>query len=367
MKFSCSGLDLSDAASKVYRAASTKGLSPILEGIKITSKNGFVELVATDNELSIQKKIQANTLIDGQVVVPGKLFCEFIKKLIYVTVEISIDANLRMFIKYGDNQTEISCIDASEYPEIYQLDNAQQVVLIRSEFRDLIGKVEFCCSMDDSRPILKGVLLEIEQHNIVAVALDGYRLAKCIKPIEKTTAKMNAIVPRRSLLEIVRLVDDSADPLTVYIQKNYIMVDLEHTQIVSRLLDGDFVNYKQIIPVNTNTHVVVSREQLQDALERATILASKDKTNLVKFDIANSMLRIESNSTIGKVDEKLIITIEGPELKIAFNAGYFTQVLKVLTTQNINIDFINPTSPTIVRPSSSVDDVMFLVLPVRLM
>ena len=365
MKFVCNGADLSDAANKVLRATSLKGLSPILEGIKVVAKNGFVELVATDNELSIQKKIVANTLIDGETVVPGKLFCDFIKKLNNTQVEISVDSALRMHIKYGDNKSEILCLSADDYPTIFKLDNAQQVIMIKSEFKDLVSNVEFCCSHDDSRPILKGVLLEVEDHSIVAVALDGYRLARCEKPIEKTTAKMTAVVPRRSLLEIVRLLDDSSENLSIQIQKNYIMVDLDHTQIISRLFDGDFVNYKQIIPKGVQTTIVVSREQLQDALERASILASKERTNLVKFEIAESVLEVASNSQVGNVSEKLNIVLNGPDLKIAFNAVYLMQLLRVVATQNIEINFNIPTSPATIKPSASTDETMFLVLPVR--
>lgn len=366
MKFVCNGADLSDAASKVFRAVSPKGLSPILEGIKVVAKNGFIELVATDNELTIQKKLLANTLIDGQVVVPGKLFCEFVKRLDFSDIEISVDSNLRMHIKYGDNKSEILCMSAEEYPTIHKLNNAQQVIMIKSELRSMINSVEFCCCLDDSRPILKGVSLEVEDHSIIAVALDGFRLAKSQKPIESTTAKMSAVVPRRSLLEVVKIVEDNTEPVSLQFQKNYIMIDLEHTQIISRLYDGDFVNYRQIIPGATTTQAIVSREQLASTLERASLVAGKERTNLVKYDIVDNVLDIASNSQAGAVSEKLVVTLEGPPIKIAFNATYFMQLLRVITSQNIELNFTNPTSPAVIKPSGGVDDTLFLVLPVRL-
>ncbi|MCL1944213.1 MAG: DNA polymerase III subunit beta [Firmicutes bacterium] len=364
MKFICGGVDLADAASKVLRATNQRGLMPIMEGIKVVAKNGFVEFIATDQELSIQKRITANTLIDGQVVVPGKLFCDFVKRLNHPSIEISVNANLRMVIKYGDNQSEIACMSADEFPEVDRVDNPQQVVLISSEFKDLISKVEFCCSMDDSRPILKGVLLEVEDFSISAVSLDGYRLAKCTKPIEKTTAKMTAVVPRRSLLEMTRLLEDTTEFCTIQFQKNHIKLDLDHTQVISRLLVGDFVNYRQIMPTNIVTTTTISRESFQDALERASLVSSKERTNLVKFNIAENKLEIVSNSQVGAVSENLVVNQEGPSISIAFNAVYFVQLLRVLNTQNIVVEFISNTTPTTVKPSSD-DDVSYLVLPVR--
>ncbi|MDR3021228.1 MAG: DNA polymerase III subunit beta [Clostridiales bacterium] len=366
MKIICSGADLSEAASKVLRAASAKGLSPILEGIKLATDGSFLVLTATDSELSIQTRIVSSTLVEGATVVPGKIFCEFVKKLVANQIEISVDTNNRMHLKYQDNVGQLACMSVSEYPDIYQLSSSQEFVIIKSEFKDLINKVEFCCSSDDSRPILKGVYLDIDDHSITAVALDGYRLAKSVKAVEKTTSKFNAVVPKKSLTEMVRLIDDSTEPLKVQIQKNYIMVDLGHTKITSRLLEGEFINYKQIIPTSSNSTVIVGKEQMEDSLERAGLLAKVDKSNLVKFDISGNTLEVSCNSDMGNISEKLNVKLDGVEIKVAFNGNYFIALLKVLHTQNIVIKFINATSPAVILPGGSSDDTMFLVLPVRL-
>ena len=153
--------------------------------------------------------------------------------------------------------------------------DAQHFVIIKNELKDLIGKIAFSVSLDDARPMLKGVNLEVEENTLTGVALDGYRLAKCVKPIEGTTAMMSAVVPARSVNEIAKLLEDSLDPVTVYIQKRYLMVDLIHTKIYASLLDGEFMNYKHIIPYNFNTVVTLPKEQFEDALERAILLAPR--------------------------------------------------------------------------------------------
>jgi DNA polymerase-3 subunit beta len=166
---------------------------------------------------------------------------------------------------------------------------------------------------------------------------------------------------------MLSLIEDTTDPVTVSIQKNFLLIDLEHTKITTRLLDGDFINYKQILPTKFETTIVVARENLDDALDRASLLVRAEKTNLVKFEISGKTLGISSNSEIGNINENLNIKLDGVELKIAFNCSYFTQLLKTITTQNITIKFINANNPAVIAPSGTTDDVMFLVLPVRLM
>jgi DNA polymerase-3 subunit beta len=257
-------------------------------------------------------------------------------------------------------------LSAEEYPEISDVSDSEYFVIERKELKDMIVKTAFSVSQDDSRPMLKGVFFEISQGNASAVALDGYRLAKCVKSIEKTTALMTATVPQKCINEIAKLLDDTSDPATVFIHKNYLKVDLGHTEIISRLISEDFINYKQIIPSMFGTIVTLPAAQFESGLERAILLSRIEKNNLVRFDIKNDLLVLSSSSDIGNITEKIPVNLNGNDLSIAFNARYYTELLKFIGSENIVIKFTNAVSPCIVTPSGDSDDLLYLILPVRM-
>lgn len=366
MKLICNGYDLSDAVGKVYKAVSVRSANPILEGIKLKAENGTLKLTATDLELAVEKLITADVKLEGETVVPGRFFAEFVKKLTQEQIELSLVSGNKLKIKYTDSEGELQCFSSDDYPEIKQLDGAQRFVIIRKELRDLVSKVAFSVATDDARPMLKGVLLEIDEVTLTGVALDGYRLARCVKPIESTTAKMHALVPARCLTELSRLLDDGDEPVEVCIQKNYMAIDIEHTRITTRLLDTDFINYKQIIPAYFETIATLPKEQFEAGLERAILLSRSDKSNLVRFELKEGIMQLSSNSAIGNITEKIFIKLDGKDLSIAFNAKYFTEVLRYIDSDSIVIKFTDSVSPCVIVPTGALEDFMYLILPVRM-
>ncbi len=366
MKLICNGNDLSDAVSKVYKAVSPRTTNAILEGIKIKAENGSLRLTATDLELAIEKTIVADVKIEGETVVPGRFFAEFVKKLTQEQIELTLSDTNRLKIKYTDSEGELQCLSADDYPVIKQLDDAQKVVIVKNEFKDLVNKVAFSVATDDARPMLKGVLLEVDEVTLTGVALDGYRLAKCVKPVEKTSALMHALVPARCLVEIARLVEETDDPMEICVQKNYLSVDLEHTRITTRLLDMDYINYKQIIPAYFETIATLPKEQFEAGLERAILLSRSDKSNLVRFDLKENVMQLSSNSEIGNITEKIFIKLDGKDLSISFNARYFTDIFRYIDSESIMIKFTDSVSPCVVVPTGSLEDFMYLILPVRM-
>ena len=368
MKLVCNGNDLAEAVGKVYKAISAKTTNPVLECIKLKAGDGVLVLSATDQELYIEKVVNADVKIEGETLVPGRFFADFVRKLTREQIELSLNDG-RLFIRYHGNEGALSCRDAEEFPVMPDLGNAQYFVIAQNDFRDLIAKIVFSVSLDDARPMLKGVNLEVGEDSLVGVALDGYRLAKCVKPLRKTTAMMSAVVPSRSISEISKLLEDVDDDVTVYIQKRYVMVDLIHTKIYASLLDGDFMNYKHIIPTNFNTVVTLPKEQFEESLERAVLLARSDRNNLVKivkFDIGGDMLEISAGSEIGNVNERIVARIDGTDLSIGFNAKYFIEMLKFVTCDNIVIKFTNAVTPCVVVPTGDSEEFMYLILPVRM-
>ena len=366
MKLICQGVELSDAVIKVTKALNSKNVSPILEGIKLTAKDDCLTLFATDLELAIEKKINAEVLVEGETVVPGKFFGELVKMLTNEQIELSLDDSQKLKIKYTDGEVEKKCFPVEEYPELERIESAKGFVILSKELKDLITKTIFSVSVDEGRPTLKGCLFEAEDYKISAVALDGYRLAMVNKPLEQKAEKMSVIVPARSLNELNKFLDDSDDIIHVKVENNFLMVDLEHTMIMTRLLSGDFINYKQIIPTDFDTNVIINKDQFKNSLDRASILSRLEKNNLVKLDIKENVVNLISNSDDGaNLKESIAINLVGKDMTIAFNSRYLLDCMKAVDDEFIKINLNTPVIPCVITPCDK-EEYLYLILPVRI-
>lgn len=364
MLFRCDGLDLSDAVNRVLKAVSSKTVSPILEGIKISAVGDSVILSGTDLELSIQKTIKAEVVDEGETVVPGKLFGEYLRKLTNEQISLELNERNQLRISYADSEGFIQCMDVLEFPELKNVDKVDYFEINRIDLKNLINTVIFAVAVDDSRPILKGVLFEVNKEGARAVALDGFRMAMANKKVVNSTSDFSFIVPSRSLAEISRMLD-SDENVKVYVHSNNLMVDMIDTVVTTRLLEGQFINYRQILNSNFNTTVNIKKSQLEDAIDRASLLSKGDKNSRVKFDITENALILTSDSEIGNVKENIPVTMKGPDIVIAFNSKYFADCLRATEDEYIKINFSNAISHCIITPSEN-EDYLFLILPVRM-
>ena len=365
MYFKCDGLDLSEAVSKVLKATSSKTTAPILEGIKISAHNDSIVLSATDLELSIQKTIKAEVITEGETVVPGKLFSEYLRRLTNEEISFELNEKNQLKISYTDSVGFIQCMEVVEFPEIKDIDKEEYFEISKTTLKNVINKTLFSVATDDSRPILKGVKFEIIDGEIKLVALDGYRLSIATSKVNSASSDFTFVVPGRCLGEISKMLEGE-DLVKVYIHSNNLMVDMIDTVIITRLLEGQFINYKQILSSNFTTTVTINKSQLEDAIERASILSKVDKNNLVKFDIKENILTLTSDSEIGNVKENITVAMKGSDVVIAFNSKYFTDCLRAIDDEFIKINFTNSILPCIITPSEG-ESYLFLILPVRMM
>ena len=365
MKVICDGLDLSIATAQVTKAISTRTTNPVLEGIKITAENDKLILAATDLELAIEKTIRAEVKQDGEIVVPGRFFSEFIKKLTNEKIELELNDKNQLKIVYTDSESFVQCYNVVEFPNLKVIEDGESFTILKKDLKNLINKSIFSTAIDDTRPVLKGCCFEIDEKNIVSVGLDGYRLAYVKKPLVDSTIKTNIIVPAKSLTEIYKFLEETDEEIKIYLQKNFLMVEFDNTKIITRLIDGDFINYKQIIPKTFTTSLIVNKSVFEEAIERTSILSRVDKNNLVKFDIKDKILTLTSNSDIGNIKENIGISLKGNDLTIAFNSRYFSECLRTITDEAIKIEFNISSSPCIITPSDG-EEYLYLILPVRI-
>ena len=364
MKLVCDGLDLSDAVLKVSKALSVKAANPILEGIKITAKGETLTLLATDMELTIERKIKADVLMEGETVVVGKYFVDFVKKLEKEQIELSRLFDGQLKIKYADSESELQVFPAENFPKIEKDAEENYFEISQKDFKEIVERTSFACSTDDARPILKGCLFEINDGTLTAVALDGFRMALVKKQVI-SSINMKAVIPARALNEIVRLLDKDEGILKVYLQKNSLFVQIENTCLISRLIEGEFVKYNHILPTNFENTVTVNRAMLLNSIERASIVARNDRYNVIKFDIKEDGVMVSAKSEIGNVNENVTSILEGKDMVIAFNGKYLSEYLKIVTDEFIKLNLNTNIDPCVITPVGG-EGFLYLVLPVRI-
>lgn len=367
MRVFCEGLELSNAVSIVIKATSSKTTNPILEGIKLKAEGDHLILSATDGELAIEKRIMADVKLEGEIVVPGKLFSEFVRKLSAEQIQLVLDDRNQLKIKYTDSELFIQCQSANEFPTVKQIENAQFFELKQKDLKEIIDRTIFSVATDDTRPILKGCLFEQDGKTLTSVALDGFRLAIAKKTIKECSAESSIIVPARSLAEISKLLDDEEKDVRVLIERNYMMIVLNGTKIVTRCLGTkeDFINYKQIIPSNFASTITVAKSQLLSALERASILSHVGGDNSVKFEINNNTMQVSAKSEAGTVTEKITISLNGEDLTIAFNISFFMDCLRNIASDYVMLKLNGQVNPCFIVPSENEEEYVYLVSPIR--
>ena len=364
MKFVCDGMILSDAALTVSKACAVKTITPILECIRLRAENDGLTLTAYDGEISIEKKISAEIIEEGELCVNGKMFADFVGKISSFEVVIASDEN-GIAIRYADSESFMQSLSATDFPRLgdRSTEGKNYFETKESDLKSLIAKTVFCCATDESRPILKGCLLEAKNGALTATALDGFRMACSVCDAGEGSGEIKLVCPARTLVEIARMLDGDEN-LKIYADKNLLSVAVKDTVITSRLYAGEFVRKENIFPVAFTTKVNVNRAEMIDSVERASVLIRGDKNNLISFDIKMGKIVINANSDMGKVEETVAAELDGKELKIAMNGKYLLDALKALTDETVVISFNTSVSPFTLENAVEAGS-QYLILPVR--
>jgi len=363
MKLICQGNELSDALAKVVKALPVKRNNPILDGVKLTALGDTLTIFATDLELAIEKKINAQVLIEGEIVVPGKLFADYAKKIEEEQIELDGTDPTKLIIKYLDSELQIKCMSADEYPVFKEVDTQNSFIILKKEFKDIISKVIFNVAVDEARPSLRGVCLNIKDEEVEAVASDGYRLALARAQIKNNGIVDKIVVPSKSMNELARLIDEGEETITVYVEKNYIMVDLFHTKIVTRLIGEEYINYEKIIPSVFTTEVTIDKKLFENAIDRVSLINRAEKKSYVKMEIKEDTISLNAHSDDGEINEKVTIGLKGKDLTIGFNSKYIIDSMHAIDEPFVTLNFTTSTAPGIIKGES--DRWLYLILPLR--
>ncbi|MFI3210851.1 MAG: DNA polymerase III subunit beta [Peptostreptococcaceae bacterium] len=366
MKIICNQKILSQKITVVQKAISNKTNSDILKGILLSAKDNLLKLTGYDLEIAIQTKIEnIEILKEGSIVINSRLFGDILKKLPNTLIEIEVLNNNMVIIKYENSQFEIKGEPSNEYPDLPKIKSNDKYSLSKNALKNMIKQTVCAVSTDTTKPVLTGELLELSDNKISLVAIDGYRLAVRSYDLLDFEYNNKTIIPGKSLNDLNSLLTDDGN-ISVEFNDKYAIFNLDDTIIVTRVLEGDFIDYKKLIPKEYNTKILIKTKEFSESIERASLLSmsSTNKNNLIKLIIKSNNLIITSNSDQGNIYENINCALEGDELQIAFNCKYLIDGIKNIDSEEITLEFTTNINPCIIKP---VDDTeyTYLILPVR--
>jgi len=355
---------LTDALLTVGKALPTRTVLASLDGIFIEVWQDKLHLVATDLQKGIETSVPAEILEEGSLVAPGRLLTEVCRRLPDGEVELQ-STEKQLEVRCGASVTRLSIMDAQEYPQLPDADGVTPVFVPQGVFKDMIRQTAYAASQDESRPILTGVLVEIQGTRLRMVALDGFRLALRQTALDRDYGSFSAVTPAAYLHEIARILQDTEDPVKLLLTKTHLAAFVGSTRFIGRLLEGEYIKYQQILPAQWQTKIHVDAVEFAQGVERASILARESRNNLIRVTITQEEMTLRAESEMGAQTEKIPINCEGPEIEIAFNAAYISDLLKNLDVSEVVLTFQSNISPCVVRPEEG-EEFLYLVLPVRI-
>ena len=261
-------------------------------------------------------------------------------------------------------------MNPEEFPELPKIDIENSIEIEQNSLKDMVRKTIFAVSTEENRPIFTGCLFEIKNNKLNVVAVDGFRLAWKSKFLQNEINDFSAVIPGRTLNEINKILTDSFDTIKIGVSKNQALFEMENCKIVTRLLDGEFLNYASVIPENWETRIRVDKSSLQNCFERVSLISAssieKEKKYPVKVTVEIGKVTISCTNQTGDAKEEIFVETEGQNLEAGFNPKYFLDALRAIDDPEVFIDFGSSISPCIIRPTEEKGDYIYMVLPIRM-
>jgi DNA polymerase-3 subunit beta len=368
MKVVCFKENLIKSINIVSKAVSSRTTLPILKGILVTAdtEKNEIKLSSSDLEISIETILPGEIEESGSIVVSAKLFAEIIRKLPSERVSIEKKEGDFVEIKSGNAEFVLQGIKAEEFPHIEKGEEGTEFSLNKGMLKEMIKSSSFAASIEESRGIITGVLLEIMRSSVNMVALDGYRMA-IVKETTISEEEKCVVISARVLNEIGKLLaeDTEDEDIIIRIEEKKAAFLTKSSKVIVRLLEGDFIKYKEILPKDHKTSVEIDRISLLESVERASIIVKEGKNSFIRFVIENNQIEISSRSDEGTIRESIPVHIEGDGIEIGFNARFINDTLKAIKDEKIKMEFNTSVSPCIIRPLEG-EKFVYLILPVRL-
>ena len=369
MKFVCYKDKILKAINSVVKGVASKTTMPILEGIFIQTNDNEIKLTTYDLEIGIEYVMNCEIEEQGSTVVNAIMFSEIIRKLPDTEIHISVNEKNLLEIECEGSHYKLATMNPDEFPELPKIEVENSIELEQNALKNMIRKTIFAVSTEESRPIFTGCLLEAENNKLSLVAVDGFRLALRSVYLNKGTNDFNAVIPGKTLNEVNKILLDSFEPVKIGISKNQALFEMDNCKIVTRILDGEFLNYKNVIPKDWETRIRVSKSNLQNCFERISLISAssveKEKKYPVKVQVDIGKVTISCTNQTGDAKEELFVSTEGKNLEAGFNPKYFLDSLKAIDDEEVFVEFGTSISPCLIK-SVEATDYVYMILPIRM-
>lgn len=363
MQFETKKDDFLKVLQTVQNAISLKNTLPILANLLIEAASGDITITATDLDMGISSKMKTTPIMQGAVTIPAKKLLDIIKELPEQDVCVAAKKNNIVFIDCGNAHFKVVGLPKEEFPQVAEIKDREVVKVPQKMLKNMLLLTHFAVSKDEARYVLNGVLFLVKDKTIRLVATDGRRLAIMEKELpEKAAAEKKAIIPAKTASELVRVLGDGGD-VSIIFGQNQALFEVGATKITSRLVDGEFPNYEQVIPKRVKDKIKVNRVNFLDAAKRASIFTNHESL-AVKLNISKNKMTISKNASyIGEVREDLDIVYDGGDLSVGFNPAYIIEPLKNLEQEEIEFEIESPDKPGAFRIGN---EYTYVVLPMQL-
>ncbi len=362
MNIVCDKSLLSAAIDGVSKAVSPRSPIPALEGILLKAEGFQLTLTGYDLEMSITTTIEANVRQSGEMVLSAKLLGDMVRRLPSGEITICTNESGNATIKGGVAEFDILAMSSSDYPELPNHGADHTLTIQAGVLRDMIEKTLYAVSRDDKKPAHTGELFAIEPDRLTVVALDGYRLAIVERPV-RAEKSIRIIVPEKTLTEVNKLLGEEDQEVRISANRRFVVFHAGSYTILSRLIEGEFLNYASVIPSTSKTQVVLETRDFIETIERASLIITERLKNPLRI-LFDQKVTVRCQTSLGKVVDEFAAEIQGEPVEIGFNNRYLLEALRNARCEKVRMELNGPLSPVKILPAEG-EDFIYLVLPVR--
>lgn len=366
MRFTCEKSMLVTGLNIAGRTVAQKSSLSVIEGI--LCKAGMrLSLTGYNMETAITYDIEAEVSDPGECILPAKLFGDIVRRLPEGPVTVVVDESYKVSIRAGYASFTISAESAEDYPELPDVNDGRAIRIPQCKLKELISGTIFAVSENQGRPIHTGVKFEVTNDSITAIAVDGFRLARrTFHPEEETGRELSFVVPSAGLKEVEKIVTDTDDNAAFTLGSRHILFQMGKATLVCRLLDGEFLDWRRVVPTDCPVKLVANVGDLSSSVDRVGLIVSEKYKSPVRCVFGNQEVQMRTSTTIGAAEDRCSLAGDGKELEIGFNVRYLADALRAVPSEEVTLELTNGLSPIVLTPVDEKYDFAYMVLPVRI-
>ena len=366
MRFTCEKSMLVQGLNIAGRAVAAKSSLSVIEGV-LCRAGHYLTLTGYNMETAITYQIEAEVTDPGDCILPAKLFGDIIRRLPEGPVTVVVDDSFKVSIRSGYASFTISAESAEDYPELPDVNQGRPIRIPQNRLKELISGTLFAVSENQGRPIHTGVKFEVTDTSITAIAVDGFRLARRTwHPEEGTARELSFVVPAAGLKEVEKILTDCEDMASFTLGPKHILFQIGNATLVCRLLEGEFLDWKKVVPTGCPIQLVANVSDLSSSVDRVGLIVSEKYKSPVRCIFGHQELLMRTNTTIGAAEDRCSFAGDGKELEIGFNVRYLADALRAVPSEEVTLELTNGLSPIVLTPVDDKHDFAYMVLPVRI-